>query len=533
MELFWKGKSDDRIDILTDLALDAYLAIDKSHAIIMVKEDPLSYEDAVSYFHIEKPADRYVKIMFSPERLISDIDYIFQPETVQSQYEDTIREFCRKFSAEILLIAKESRNMTRAEAVRIVWKNFGGTDLPSFSDDTEAVQELIEATDRERITADEWVDEKFCEFVIKYSIYLTVWEKVYTVKDAVHILEGNLSGEMQKHEVRSFSENIPEENEKGKGNPMTERGIQKQYKAYTEKHAIVGEEENLQVAREMENSLYDALGLFMNPAMEEYRMFFYKDSEAHEHDSRGIYDFFSTFRSYYLECLSENRERDLMGYSLGILEMEGDITCKLSQVLMVSTEIILRNEITINERIGLITEKRSEGRSKFIENADRLQFHVFPNVFALRDELTMKIIFDNSEHEMLSFVSDLLASPSPEYVGKAEKIAGRQKDEMQKLSAFSVLGGAYMFGSRVTKNVENHSSSTVTKAVKDKDKDARKEKARMYWRYRKKGIARISWDPDISSWDRSRIRQFMKYLYHQIVVVESSVKKKLLQMYEI
>ena len=136
MKIYSKGISNDRIDYIVERVLRAYVSVSGTYAIIVLIDDPRTPNELYDYFKITDECKDYISLSISPTTIVSGLEYIVANKGKRLKYYEYIMDFRKSFYEYVMESYEAEKDLTRAEAVRIIWKEF-------YNDNKQGTKETV------------------------------------------------------------------------------------------------------------------------------------------------------------------------------------------------------------------------------------------------------------------------------------------------------------------------------------------------------------------------------------------------------
>lgn len=209
MEIYWKDKNENAIDIILEMQLKAFIEPNGKMAVVTTLKQ--NFQEIVSSFDklTEYEESQMIVVKIFPLSLMPDV-LLGEEENQRLKVQD---EFAEEFCKEIRRIADGCSDLERSEMIRLLWACFYEEDVDWKAVIIEVLgSTLIEPHIRQLfLEAKNDLEKKIMELVLDYQTYMMIWERSYGPVD-VHLSFAN-SLSREKIEMEKWEEQKTEADE--------------------------------------------------------------------------------------------------------------------------------------------------------------------------------------------------------------------------------------------------------------------------------------------------------------------------------
>lgn len=527
MKIYCKGISEENIDFIVERRLKAFITTD--HAIVTVTDDIRDVLELRSYMAVVEDSTSYTKIMFSPEMIIPDMKYILMDDGEREQHNSIIAEFEHSFFERITDIAEKSGNLTRAEAVRLIWKKFANTETVSYLGiDENELNNIMLRVDKS--IEETWVKDEFVKLIIKYSSYIICWEKCYGHNAIYRYTEGHLANRISEDDKGELDTTLPAttvrkwfiELVSGKRNKKI---IPQEY------YEVFSIDSVRKATINIEKTLYRHCNINYDEIADVYRKFFVTGNRENGDIKATLYEMLLFVNAFcYRKELT--KKQDVFKFCMDTSVHVGDITDIINNNLTSSVEIVLMNYSKINQNLQ---EDEKWADMGLVAIADNIQKYSIPII------ITLMKCKGYQENEILLDINGMILSiqNNLNLKERIKMLCEKHTDELLKKDSGYILGTVYSFASSsdeikkaIGKEEIIETKDGISKRYKNPVKDRAKRFERNYWTQRKQSLKKAKWIEAEAFHDIEVTALLMRYSHLQNYFIRENIRNAISPLIE-
>lgn len=501
MRIYSKGISNQGIDFIVERVLKAYISRNGNCALVTLTDDNRNISELLKDFSIQESEKEFVDIVFSPTKIVVGLECIIADNKDRDIYCKLVDEFKIAFFTFIMDYYSKA-DVTRAEAVRIIWKALNSTeDIKGYDNIPTDVQLLILSYDEG--AGNKKLSDALFSLIIKYSIYLTLWENRFSSQCAYNKIINRMCDIdayviEREPDIKTIEKNFKN---------MFSNEDKAKYKKETEEvRNIFSNRAMIQRAKYMQERIYNSLSLPQDNIPDSYYKFFYitKKGILENGKSTTIYTSLEgilLYMNYFVYSYTNKRMK--MDFLLNESKHVGDISQEIEGILETAIEIVFQMEMLIN---NVPLEKMKD--DIFAKDTMELHLCVLPII---------QVILSSGEE--IFDVQSILEKVKTEYAVSIKEIAVAKLKRMKEENyGAQILGSYYMFA---TSN-QDGITGTDFKDVRSRAKRYEKQ----YWQERKKCLKK--WDVKKQSILVSVYTEpMLEYIRLQNCIVRDKIREEL------